>query len=211
LNNKTQNKFFSLVIKEKALLFGDFTLKSGKKSPYFFNIASLLEAGFLHELSLMYLDIVEQLEEPYDVIFGPAYKGIPIASGLAIQLSSKNSKAYPVCFDRKEEKDHGEGGVLIGSVKNKRVLVVDDVLTAGTALRNSIDLVNKSGGKVISVVIALDREENDEDGGTVKETLEAELNIPIKAIASISRLINFLEQDKNLKEQAELIKKYYSK
>ena len=208
--NKAQNKFFSLAIKEQALLFGDFTLKSGKKSPYFFNIAALLEGGFLHELSLMYLDVVEQLEEPYEVIFGPAYKGIPIASSLATQLGLKNSKAYPVCFDRKEEKDHGEGGVLIGSVENKRVLVVDDVLTAGSALRNSIKLVNESGGKVIAAVVALDREEKNEDGGTVKESLERELNIPIKAIASISRLTNFLEQEGNLQEQADLIKQYYS-
>ena len=206
--NKTQNNFFSLAIKEQALLFGDFTLKSGKKSPYFFNIAALLEGGFLHELSLMYLDVVEQLEEPYEVIFGPAYKGIPIASSLATQLGLKNSKAYPVCFDRKEEKDHGEGGVLIGSVENKRVLVVDDVLTAGSALRNSIKLVNESGGKVVAAVVALDREEKNKDAGTVKESLEEELNIPIRAIASISRLTNFLEQE-NLQEQADLIKQHY--
>ena len=206
--NKTQNNFFSLAIKEQALLFGDFTLKSGKKSPYFFNIAALLEGGFLHELSLMYLDVVEQLEEPYEVIFGPAYKGIPIASSLATQLGLKNFKAYPVCFDRKEEKDHGEGGVLIGSVKNKRVLVVDDVLTAGSALRNAIKLVNESGGEVVAAVVALDREEKNKDAGTVKESLEEELNIPIKAIASISRLTNFLEQE-NLQEQADLIKQHY--
>jgi len=206
--NKTQNNFFSLAIKEQALLFGDFTLKSGKKSPYFFNIAALLEGGFLHELSLMYLDVVEQLEEPYEVIFGPAYKGIPIASSLATQLGLKNSKAYPVCFDRKEEKDHGEGGVLIGSVENKRVLVVDDVLTAGSALRNAIKLVNESGGKVVAAVVALDREEKNKDAGTVKESLEGELNIPIRSIASISRLTNFLEQE-NLQEQADLIKQHY--
>ena len=206
--NKTQNNFFSLAIKEQALLFGDFTLKSGKKSPYFFNIAALLEGGFLHELSLMYLDVVEQLEEPYEVIFGPAYKGIPIASSLATQLGLKNSKAYPVCFDRKEEKDHGEGGVLIGSVENKRVLVVDDVLTPGNALKNAIKLVNESGGKVVAAVVALDREEKNKDAGTVKESLEGELNIPIRSIASISRLTNFLEQE-NLQEQADLIKRHY--
>ena len=204
--NKTQNKFFSLAIKEQALLFGDFTLKSGKKSPYFFNIASLLEGGFLYDLSLMYLDAVEQLEEPYDVIFGPAYKGIPIASSLATQLSAKNSKAYPVCFDRKEEKDHGEGG----SVRDKRVLIVDDVLTAGTALRNSVNLVNNSGGRVVAAVVALDREEKNKDGETAKERLQAELDIPIQSIASISKLTSFLEKDGNLQEQANLIKNYYS-
>lgn len=208
--NKTQNKFFSLAIKEQALLFGDFTLKSGKKSPYFFNIASLLEGGFLYDLSLMYLDEVEKLQETYDVIFGPAYKGIPIASSLATQLSAKNSKPYPICFDRKEEKDHGEGGILIGSVRDKRVLIVDDVLTAGTALRNSINLVNNSGGRVVAAVVALDREEKNEDGETAKERLQAELDIPIQSIASISKLTSFLEKDGNLQEQANLIKNYYS-
>jgi orotate phosphoribosyltransferase len=208
--NKAQNNFFSLAIKEQALLFGDFTLKSGKKSPYFFNIAALFEGGFLHELSSMYLDIIDQLEDPYDVIFGPAYKGIPLASSLATQLGLKNSKTYPICFDRKEEKDHGEGGVLIGSVKNKKVLVIDDVLTAGTALRNSINLVNESGGEVVAAIVALDREEKNDEGATIKESLQEELNIPIKTIASISNLTSFLEQDKNLEEQAELIKRYYS-
>ena len=208
--NKAQNNFFSLAIKEQALLFGDFTLKSGKKSPYFFNIAALFEGGFLHELSSMYLDIIDQLEDPYDVIFGPAYKGIPLASSLATQLGLKNSKAYPVCFDRKEEKDHGEGGILIGSVREKRVLIVDDVLTAGTALRNSINLVNNSGGSVVAAVVALDREEKNEDGETAKERLQVELGIPIQSIASISKLTSFLEKDGNLREQANLIKNYYS-
>ena len=206
--NDLKKQFIEFTLEHQILRFGNFSLNSGRQSPYFFNIAALLEGGFLHELSLMYLDVVEQLEEPYEVIFGPAYKGIPIASSLATQLGLKNSKAYPVCFDRKEEKDHGEGGVLIGSVENKRVLVVDDVLTAGSALRNAIKLVNESGGKVVAAVVALDREEKNKDAGTVKESLEGELNIPIRSIASISRLTNFLEQE-NLQEQADLIKRHY--
>jgi len=190
--NKAQNNFFSLAIKEQALLFGDFTLKSGKKSPYFFNIAALFEGGFLHELSSMYLDIIDQLEDPYDVIFGPAYKGIPLASSIATQLGLKNSKAYPVCFDRKEEKDHGEGGALVGSVKNKKVLIIDDVLTAGTALKNSIKLIQEAGGTISAALIALDRQEQDE-GEQVSKKLVNELNIPIFSISNLENLVVYLE------------------
>jgi len=208
--NKTQKKFFSLAIKKKALLFGNFTLKSGRKSPYFFNIAALLEGGYLYELSNMFVQEVNSLDEKYDVIFGPAYKGIPLASGLATQLGALNSKPFPVCFDRKEEKTHGEGGSLIGNVDGKRVLVIDDVLTAGTALKNSINLVKKAGGEVVAAVIALDREEVS-GGRTVRESLQEEVNVPIKSIASISNLLSFLEQDDALKEEARLIREYYSK
>jgi orotate phosphoribosyltransferase len=157
----------------------------------------------------MFVEEVNSLDEKYDVIFGPAYKGIPLASGLATQLGALNSKPFPVCFDRKEEKTHGEGGSLIGNVDGKRVLVIDDVLTAGTALKNSINLVKKAGGEVVAAVIALDREEAS-GGKTAREGLQEELNMPIKSIASISNLLSFLEQDDTLKEEAKLIREYYS-
>ena len=208
--NKTQKEFFSLSVKHKALLIGDFTLKSGKKSPYFFNIASLLEGGCLHELSAMFANTIKDLNGEFDVIFGPAYKGIPLASALATKLGGLNSQSYPVCFDRKEEKTHGEGGSLIGSVKDKRVIVVDDVLTAGTALKNSINLVQQEGGFVVAAAVALDREEK-EGHLTIRKSLEKELHIPIKAVASISNLLSFLEAEEGLTKEANLIKNYLSK
>ena len=204
----TQQEFFSLAIDNKALLFGDFTLKSGKKSPYFFNISSFFEGGMLHELSLMYLDIVNKEGLEFDVIFGPAYKGIPLASALSTQLTKLDSKRYPVCFDRKEKKDHGEGGHLIGNVENKKVLIVDDVLTAGTALENSIEVVNNAGGNVIAAIVGLDREEV-VDKKPVKEVLQRDLGIPIYSIASISSLLDFLESEDRFSSYFEIIKKYY--
>ena len=130
----TQKDFLDLAVKVRALLLGNFTLKSGKESFYFFNIASFLESGHLSQLADMYSEKIIESQIKYDVIFGPAYKGIPLAAAVATVLSQKLSKPISICFDRKEEKDHGEGGVLIGSVKNKMVLIIDDVLSSGTAL-----------------------------------------------------------------------------
>ena len=147
-----ENHFFELAIKAEALLLGDFTLKSGRKSPYFFNISSFFELGFINELSNLYANLIEEENIQFDVIFGPAYKGIPLAAAVATILSSRSSLSVAISFDRKEEKTHGEGGKIIGNVKGKKVLILDDVLTAGTALNQSIDLVRESGGKVLSLI-----------------------------------------------------------
>ena len=157
--NERENRFFELALKAEALLLGDFTLKSGRKSPYFFNISSFFELGMINQLSSLYADLIKEENIEFDVIFGPAYKGIPLAAAVATIMSEITSNPISISFDRKEEKTHGEGGKLIGSVENKKVLILDDVLTAGTALNQSIDLVREMGGEVVSSVIALDREE----------------------------------------------------
>ena len=136
--------------------------------------------------------------------WNPAYKGIPLAAAVSVALSQKSSKLTPVCFDRKEEKKHGEGGVLIGSVKNKRVLIIDDVLTAGTALKNSIQIIQEAGGTVSAAIIALDRQEQD-GGKQISDKLAGELNIPIYSISNLENLISFLET-KGQKEIAEKLK-----
>jgi len=187
-----EKKFLELAIKLEALLFGEFTLKSGRKSFYFFNITAFLESGHIAELAKMYSEKIADFNLDYDVIFGPAYKGIPLASAVATVLNKRTSKQIPICFDRKEEKDHGEGGVLVGSVKNKKVLIIDDVLSMGTALKNSIKLIQRAGGTVSAVIIALDRQEQDK-GMLVSKKLAGELNIPILAISSLENLIIFLE------------------
>ena len=187
-----ENRFLELAIDLKALLFGDFTLKSGKKSLFFFNISVFLETGNLAELAEMYSEKITELNLDYDVIFGPAYKGIPLASAVATTLNQKSSKKIPICFDRKEEKNHGEGGSLVGSVKDKKVLIIDDVLTMGTALKNSIRLVKESGGTISGAIIALDRQEQDQ-GGEVSKTLMDEFGFPIFSISDLSRLIIFLK------------------
>jgi len=187
-----ENRFLELAIDLKALLFGDFTLKSGKKSLFFFNISVFLETGNLAELAEMYSEKITELNLDYDVIFGPAYKGIPLASAVATTLNQKSSKKIPICFDRKEEKNHGEGGSLVGSVKDKKVLIIDDVLTMGTALKNSIRLVKESGGTISGAIIALDRQEQDQ-GGEVSKTLMDEFGFPIFSISDLSNLIIFLK------------------
>lgn len=187
-----ENRFLELAIDLKALLFGDFTLKSGKKSLFFFNISVFLETGNLAELADMYSEKITELNLDYDVIFGPAYKGIPLASAVATTLNQKSSKKIPICFDRKEEKNHGEGGSLVGSVKDKKVLIIDDVLTMGTALKNSIRLVKESGGTISGAIIALDRQEQDQ-GGEVSKTLMDEFGFPIFSISDLSSLIIFLK------------------
>ena len=187
-----ENRFLELAIDLKALLFGDFTLKSGKKSLFFFNISVFLETGNLAELAEMYSEKITELNLDYDVIFGPAYKGIPLASAVATTLNQKSSKKIPICFDRKEEKNHGEGGSLVGSVKDKKVLIIDDVLTMGTALKNSIRLVKESGGTISGAIIALDRQEQDQ-GGEVSKTLMDEFGFPIFSISDLSSLIIILK------------------
>jgi len=198
-----QKKFLELALEVKALLFGEFTLKSGRESFYFFNITSFLESGHLGELADIYSQKIIESEINYDVIFGPAYKGIPLAAAVSTALSQKSSELIPVCFDRKEEKKHGEGGVLIGSVKNKRVLIIDDVLTAGTALKNSIQIIQEAG-TVSAAIIALDRQEQD-GGKQISDKLAGELNIPIYSISNLENLISFLET-KGQKEIAEKLK-----
>ena len=204
-----ENHFFEIAIKSDALLIGDFTLKSGRKSPYFFNISALFESGFINELSTLYADLIEEENIKFDLIFGPAYKGIPLAAAVAAILSSRSSRQIAISFDRKEEKTHGEGGKLIGNVKDKKVLILDDVLTAGTALNQSIDLVRETGGEVVSSMVALDREES-VDGVLARDLIENKTNSKLLSIARISQIVNFLNQTKKT-EKAQLIEDYLSR
>ena len=206
--NERENRFFELALKAEALLLGDFTLKSGRKSPYFFNISSFFELGLINELSCLYANLIEEENIEFDVIFGPAYKGIPLAAAVATIMSERTSNPISISFDRKEEKTHGEGGKLIGSVENKKVLILDDVLTAGTALNQSIDLVREMGGEVVSSVIALDREEL-VDGVPARDLIAEKTNSKLLSIATISQLVNFFNQTNKI-EEAQIIKDHLS-
>ena len=207
--NERENRFFELALKAEALLLGDFTLKSGRKSPYFFNISSFFELGLINELSSLYANLIEEENIEFDVIFGPAYKGIPLAAAVATIMSERTSNPISISFDRKEEKTHGEGGKLIGSVKNKKVLILDDVLTAGTALNQSIDLVREMGGEVVSSFVALDREEL-VDGVLARDLIAEKTNSKLLSIATISQLVDFFNQTNKI-EEAQIIKNYLSK
>ena len=201
----TQAEFLELAVKVKALLFGNFTLKSGKESLYFFNISAFLESGYISNLADLFSQKIIQSEIEFEVIFGPAYKGIPLAAAVATKLNQQLSKPISICFDRKEKKDHGEGGVLVGSVKDKKVLIIDDVLTAGTALKSSIDLIKEAEGVVSAAIVALDRQEI-EDDQQVSISLEELLKIPIYSISNLENLISYLESSDKNRDIAEKLK-----
>ena len=207
--NERENRFFELALKAEALLLGDFTLKSGRKSPYFFNISSFFELGLINELSSLYANLIEEENIEFDVIFGPAYKGIPLAAAVATIMSKRTSNPISISFDRKEDKTHGEGGKLIGSVENQKVLILDDVLTAGTALNQSIDLVREMGGEVVSSVVALDREEL-VDGVFARDLIAEKTNSKLLSIVTISQLVDFFNQTNKI-EEAQIIKDHLSK
>ena len=204
-----ESTFFDLAMDSKSLLLGDFTLKSGKKSPYFFNVGAFFEQGYIDKLADLYSELILESSISFDVIFGPAYKGIPLAAAISASLAVKTDKPVPFAFDRKEEKKHGEGGQIVGELKNKKILIVDDVLTAGTALRQSIELIIDAGGSLSACVVALDREEKIE-GRIARDRLLEEYKINILSIAQISNLVGYLESSGNL-DDAEIIKNHISR
>jgi len=206
--SKVDTTFFELALKSNALLLGDFTLKSGKKSPYFFNIGSFFSEGHIEGLAALYSEIILTGEFEFDVIFGPAYKGIPLAAAVSTSLSMKTSRPIPFAFDRKEEKSHGEGGNIVGEVKDKKVLILDDVLTAGTALKQSMEIISNAGGKITGCMVALDREEIF-DQITARDKISKELDLEIISIARISQLIDFFDLS-GRKDEAKVIRNYLS-
>ncbi|MDC3107300.1 orotate phosphoribosyltransferase [SAR86 cluster bacterium] len=179
--------FLEKAIELNALKFGDFTLKSGMKSNYFFDISSFFRNDSLKILADFYVEKLISEKLDFNVIFGPAYKGIPLASAVGISYYEKTGKTIDLVFDRKEIKDHGEGGSLIGTLKSKKVLIIDDVLTAGTAIKNSLKIIKKEKADLSAVMVALDREEKDENNNFYRDNLNKE-GIKIFSIAKISEL-----------------------
>ena len=203
---KNETLFFELALKSDALLLGDFVLKSGKKSPYFFNVGSFFNKGFTAELSNLYSEEIISSKLEFDLIFGPAYKGIPLAAAISASLSTMISKPIPFAFNRKEVKAHGEGGSIVGDLKDKKVLVIDDVLTAGTALKQSLEIISQEGGIAIGCLVALDREEIIDDL-LARDRISQDFNISVTSIAKISQLIEFLENCER-QDEAKIIKNY---
>ena len=203
---KKEDIFFELALKSNSLLLGDFILKSGKKSPYFFNVGAFFNQGHIGELAELYADVIVESGLEFDLIFGPAYKGIPLAAAISTTLNLKSSRPFPFAFDRKEAKSHGEGGSIVGELKDKRVLIVDDVLTAGTALKHSIDTINSEGGKVVGSLVALDREEI-LHGALARDIILNDFSIDVMSIARISQLVEFFYLS-DREEEATTIKNY---
>ena len=200
--------FIRLAIQYQVLRFGDFTLKSGRVSPYFFN-AGLFNTGHaLSELGKSYAAALVELKLEYDVLFGPAYKGIPLVSSLAVALSVSHGIDKPYAFNRKEVKDHGEGGSIVGAELKGKVLIVDDVITAGTAIREALDIIRAEGGEASSVLIALDRQERGQAGTSAIQELQDDYSIAVSSIITLTDLINYLETDERYEEHLAGMKAY---
>ncbi len=189
-----QRIFLDLALQRDALRFGEFTLKSGRVSPYFFNAGRFDSGAALMALGHAYAQTLEAAELDFDVLFGPAYKGIPLATTVAIALAALGRDA-PLAFNRKEAKEHGEGGLLIGaSMAGKRVLIVDDVITAGTAIREAIAIIRNAGGVPCGVLIALDRQERSGDSElSATAAVRAEFGLPVLAIAGLDELLQLAD------------------
>lgn len=186
--------FLKLAIDRNVLKFGEFTLKSGRVSPYFFNAGLFNTGAALSLLGKYYAQAIVESGIEFDVLFGPAYKGIPLASVTAAALYEQHGVDVPYAFNRKEAKTHGEGGNIVGSPLEGRILVIDDVMTAGTAIRESVEIIENANAALAGVVIALDRQEKGQgDKSAVQET-ESRFNVPVRAIVSLTNLIEYLDQ-----------------
>jgi len=188
-----QRAFIEFAIKQGVLRFGEFTLKSGRTSPYFFN-AGLFNSGMaLAKLGRFYAETIVDAGVEFDVLFGPAYKGIPIASAAAIALADQHQQDVPWCFNRKEAKAHGEGGSLVGAPLEGRVLIIDDVITAGTAIREVMAILDQSEAKPAAVLVALDRQEKGQGELSAIQEVERDFNIPVISIVALNDVIAYLE------------------
>lgn len=203
-----QREFIELAMKKQVLKFGEFTLKSGRKSPYFFN-AGLFNTG--RDLALVGRFYAQALIESgieCDVIFGPAYKGIPIATTAVVALSEHHDIEMPYCFNRKEAKDHGEGGTLVGSPLQGRVVVVDDVITAGTAIRESMEIIQKQNATLNGVLLSLDRQEKGKGEISAVQEVERDYGCKVYSIITMSDLIAYLEGREDMQEHLIAMRTY---
>ena len=201
-----QKIFLNLALDVKALEFGTFTLKSGRTSPYFFNAAKML-SGNLSELAKCYIEAINDAEIDFDSIYGPAYKGIFLGSIVALLLSQEG-KHYPLSFDRKELKDHGEGGNIIGANPHGNVMIIDDVLSAGTAARQSIELIKNTGAVPKVFVVGLDRQEKGSTEQSACSELQNDFDITVKSIVNLDTLISFTESDSGYAQYLDDLRAY---
>ena len=203
-----QREFLDLAVERQVLRFGRFTLKSGRESPYFFNAGRFDSGAALARLGRCYARTIETSGLEFDMLFGPAYKGIALATAAAVALA-EGGRDVPLAFNRKEAKAHGEGGSLIGAPLSGRVLVVADVITAGTAIRESIEIIRAAGAVACGVVIALDRQERGQEGArSAAEEVTAAFGLPVVAIAGLDELLEFADDRPDLSEHKPALMAY---
>jgi len=203
-----QQEFIAFALAKQVLRFGEFTLKSGRTSPYFFNAGLFNTGRDLARLGRFYAAALADSGIDYDLLFGPAYKGIPIATTTAVALADHHDIDIPYCFNRKEAKTHGEGGSLVGSELKGKVMLVDDVITAGTAIRESMEIIKTHGARLSGVLIALDRQEKGQGELSAIQEVERDFATKVISIVSLGDVITYLEAQPNMSDSLASIKKY---
>lgn len=203
-----QHDFIKLAMDRQVLRFGEFTLKSKRISPYFFNMGLFHDGESLAKVGEYFADAIQQSQLDFDILFGPAYKGIPLVSTTAIALAQKHQRNLPYAFDRKEAKDHGEGGVIVGAPLKGKVLLIDDVITEGKAKRDAAALIKQQGATLCGIVIALDRQERGQGALSTVQELEQAYNIPVINIITLEHIIEYLSTQPNSAAQLKPIKSY---
>jgi orotate phosphoribosyltransferase len=203
-----QHEFIEFALDTGVLRFGSFTLKSGRISPYFFNSGLFNTGASLARLGRFYAQAINESSLDYDVLFGPAYKGIPLASTTVIALADKHQRDVPYVFNRKEKKDHGEGGQLVGAELKGKVLIIDDVISAGTSVRESVDIIKAENAVAAGVIIALDRQERGQGTRSAIQEVEAEHNIPVVSIICLDDLLSYLQDNRELAEYLPAVQAY---
>lgn len=202
--------FIRFAVQQKVLCFGEFQTKAGRLSPYFFNAGLFNDGASLRNLSQFYAQAILTSEIAFDMLFGPAYKGIPLAAGTAIALAEQGINV-PYCYNRKETKDHGEGGTTVGAKLNGRVLIIDDVISAGTSVHESIALIRSAGAEPCAVIIALDRMERGQGELSAAQEVQSSYNIPVISIATLDDLLGYLHTDTKMVQNLQATQSYRDK
>ncbi|ACT08764.1 orotate phosphoribosyltransferase [Dickeya chrysanthemi Ech1591] len=203
-----QRQFIEFALSKQVLKFGEFTLKSGRISPYFFNAGLFNTGRDLALLGRFYAEALVDANVAFDVLFGPAYKGIPIATTTAVALAEHHDRDVPYCFNRKEAKDHGEGGNLVGSPLKGRIMLVDDVITAGTAIRESMEIIAAQGASLAGVLIALDRQERGRGELSAIQEVERDYQCNVTSIITLGDLISWLTEKPEMAAHLEAVNAY---
>lgn len=203
-----QRQFIEFLLKHQALKFGEFTLKSGRQSPYFFNLGVFNTGASLFKLATFYANAMQAAEVKCDVLFGPAYKGIPLACAISIALHQQYQQNTPYCFNRKEKKDHGDTGSLVGAPLKGHVVMVDDVITAGTTVHETLNMMKGLDATLSTVLIAFDRQERGTGKQSAIQEITQEHHIPVVSIITLDNVITFLEEQGNASSELEKIHAY---
>jgi orotate phosphoribosyltransferase len=207
IKQETSQEFIAFAVKKQVLKFGEFKTKAGRISPYFFNAGLFNDGESLLKLGEFYANSIEKSGIQFDMLFGPAYKGITLAASIAIAFA-KNGHNLPFAYNRKEVKDHGEGGVIVGAPLQGRVIIIDDVISAGTSVRESIDLIQQHGAEPCGVAIALDRQERGLSELSAVQEVQTLHHLPVTAIANLSDLLEFVQNQQDMAQHLLKIQEY---